>query len=67
MELKVTEVIPLVTERYPWTHRVGFEDNILPDIVHWIDINNIDGIWVGGSFYTTAKYVTMIAMKWGHR
>ena len=65
--MKVTEVIPFVTERYPWTHRVGFEDpaDQYP-VCQWTEDNDIDGIWVNGAFYTTAKIVTMIAMKWGH-
>ena len=65
--MKVTQVIPFVTEQYPWTHRVGFEDpaDQYP-VYQWTEDNDIDGIWVGGAFYTTAKYVTIIAMKWGH-
>lgn len=64
--MKVTEVIPFVTERYPWTHRIGFEDPAHQyPVYQWTEDNGIDGIWVNGAFYTTAKYVTIIALKWG--
>lgn len=67
--MRVTEVIPFVTERYPWTHRVELSNNTLEDkwqIEEWIDKNEIDGLWVNNGFYTTQKVVTMLALKWGH-
>lgn len=65
--MKVTQVIPFVTERYPWTHRVGFEDPAGEYPVYkWTEEMDIPGLWVNGAFYTTEKYVTIIALKWSH-
>lgn len=65
--MKVTQVIPFVTERYPWTHRVGFEDPAGQyPVYRWTEDRNIPGIWVSGAFYTTEKYVTIIALRWSH-
>ena len=63
--MKITEVIPFVTERYPWTHRVGFEDpaHQFP-VFEWTEQSNIPGICVNGAFYTTAKYVTLMSLRW---
>lgn len=65
--MKVTEVIPFVTERYPWTHRIGFEDpaDQYP-VYQWTEENDIGGIWVNGAFYTTAKTATILTLRWGH-
>jgi hypothetical protein len=65
--MKVTEVIPFVTERYPWTHRIRFEDPAHQyPVCKWTEELDIPGIWVSGAFYTTAKYVTIISLKWSH-
>lgn len=65
--MKVTEVIPFVTERYPWTHRIGFEDpaDQYP-VYQWTEENDISGVWVNGAFYTTAKTATILTLRWGH-
>ena len=63
--MKVTEIIHFPTERYPWTHRVGFKDpaDQFP-VYKWAEENSIPGVWVNGAFYTTAKYVTILSLKW---
>jgi hypothetical protein len=67
VEVKQVQHESLTTPRYPWTHRIGFDDverhNALP-VLQWTEVNNIPGIWAGNAFYTTGKYATMIMIKW---
>ena len=53
----------------PYTHRVSFDFEDLQQreqIYDWVEGNFVPGVWAGNSFYTTAKYVTFMTLKWSH-
>lgn len=65
MSLEVKQVVNRASERYPWTHRISFIDPIDQwPVYKWTDNEGIPGVWVGGAFYTTGKYVTITLLKW---
>lgn len=67
--MKVEQILAQESERYPWTHRIGFDDNSVRDFDHikqWIDEQNVKGLWVHKAFYTNGKNVTILILKWGH-
>lgn len=67
MEVKQVQHESLTTPRYPWTHRIGFDDmdnGILRLVDEWTVANEIPGIWAVNAFYTTGKYATMIMIMW---
>jgi hypothetical protein len=63
--MKVTQIIAKSSERYPWTHRIEFDKDTFP-VYNWTSNEDIPGLWINEAFYTTAKYVTIISLKWGY-
>ena len=63
----VTELRYFRTKQYPYTHRIEFDDTSYQfPVYEWTEKQGIPGTWAGGAFYTTAKYVTLISLKWSH-
>ena len=64
--MNIKQIIPRSTERYPWTHRVEFDENLGDNwpVYEWTENEGIPGVWAGGNFYTVGKYATLIALKW---
>ena len=77
MQLRITQVNGVSTERYPYTHRIEFSDpadTIQPKVKTWLDEMAIPAIVipyleVAGSGRTVAVYVNeqdvaLFALKW---
>ena len=63
--MKITQVIARASKRYPWTHRIEFDDAADQYPVYkWTEQLGIPGVWAGGNFYTVGKYVTIVALTW---
>lgn len=65
MALKITQIIPRATDRYPWTHRVEISDDYVKDVFYWeLYSADIPGIWVGNNaFYTNSNGATFMSLK----
>ena len=68
MKIKVDEVAPVVSQRYPYTHRVEITANadcITNQVVEWLDsaeINYVSTSW--GVFYLGPQDTAMLLLRW---
>lgn len=67
MKIKVQEIIPRATERYPYTHRVEVDGDALAadKVSKWLMDNNIPhikGPW--GVYYLRQDHVVFLLLKW---
>lgn len=68
MKIKVNEVAPIVSQRYPYTHRVEITantDRITNQVSEWLDstgINYVSPSW--GVFYLGPQDTSMLLLRW---
>ena len=67
MNIKVDQVIPAVTRKYPYTHRVEVSgDALAADKVRaWLDENGLHYVTTSwGVFFLNPKATSMLILKW---
>lgn len=67
MKIKVSEVIPWVSERYPYTHRVEVSADALASdkVSEWLNDNNIPHTQTGwGVYYLRKDAVPWLLLRW---
>lgn len=66
MIIKITEVIPAVSQKYPFTHRVEpvCDQNKWEEINDWLENNNIACIAVGRAVYLNPKNTALFSLRW---
>lgn len=64
MQIKVTEVIPIVSERYPYSHRVEVSGDSV-NVSTWLDENHIPYVTTDwGVYYLRSDHVNWLLLKW---
>lgn len=67
MNIKINEVAPHVTKRYPYTHRVEVSaDALAADKVRaWLDENEINYVSTSwGVYYLRKDHVEWLVLRW---
>lgn len=67
MKIKVTEVIPVTSQRYPYSHRVEVYDDALASdkVSAWLEENSIPHTQTGwGVYYLNLANTEWLLMRW---
>ena len=67
MNIKVTEVIPQVSKKYPYTHRVEVSADALASdkVSAWLNENSIPHTQIGwGVYYLRKDHMTWLILRW---
>jgi hypothetical protein len=63
--MNVQQIVVRASNRYPWTHRIGFDDaDRARSIFEWTESNNISGLWANNAFYTSKEAVSLMLLAW---
>lgn len=68
MKIKVDEVAPVVSQRYPYTHRVevtASADHTIKQVTEWLDSTKINYVSTGwGVFYLGPQDTSTFLLRW---
>lgn len=68
MKIKIEKVIPYITERYPYTHRVEVlaqSDEHIEGITDWLNQNNLDHVSMSwGVYYVGPQTASWLLLRW---
>lgn len=67
MRIKVSEVIPQLSTRYPYTHRVEVDGDALAadKVTAWLKESEIHYCGMGwGVYYLDSKATNMLVLRW---